>query len=248
MDQFQAHGRALEVRPTAITEQDVAVLRTNKYGELMLDPAGWRSRLAQDGRYFRFRTAAPGTGVATHADPGDTYTATLASVYVRNDYTDGKKLVLDYIKLQVIAAAGTNGTNFGITTVLDEAATTRFPTSGTVETPVGRPPYMGSTDTATVTVKVGAATVPAASSNARIQLSELVRTVIPVIGDTYLVAFGREIPDPGGEVISGTAPVKVLIPHPPVVLGSLEQFLLYEYSASQSVARQFEFEMGAYVL
>lgn len=251
MEPVLVKGEARDAElPTSYNERDQITAGLSKHGMVIPDFLSWRQRLALMGRYWVLRNAAPGTGLAGHA-AAVAFDDEKAVLYIRSDYTAASKklLYLDYIRLQVVTAAGTSGTNYGIVTALDQASTARYSADGTALVVANRVPYMASGEDLEATVYAGKVTAAAESANMRVLFGQLIRNVIPVIGDSYEFVFGRDgNSDGGGEALNGTAPVRVTIAHPPVVLGPGEQFLLHEFSASQGTARNLEFEIGLFAL
>jgi hypothetical protein len=105
---------------------------------------------------------------------------------------------------------------------------------------------MSSIDTASgVTVYGGPLVTTAASASVRILGDYPLRTVIKVIGDSYLFTFGAAMPGTfSGVPLEGTTQCAFQIPCPPVILGENDQFLFHDYGASQTVGAAYTLSMG----
>lgn len=233
--------------PTKTADSTRAVARGLRYGEGavgVLDP-----RLhADEGTYFICCNATPGTGLAGHPAPTDISVVTKPLVYVKNGSStaNGKRLYLHYIKLTV-TAAGTAGSNVLFAEEID-GTTTRYTSGGTQLTPLCTNMDEDNPSNSDIVVYAGPVVAPAASTSQREIGSGEVRTVIPVVGDTYTFVYGAPFPAVGsGTVLSGTAPASIVIYRPPVILGPSQQFLHHQAQASQSAASSFEFEVAGWL-
>lgn len=228
---------------TAYSEGAAVPLRGSRRGELYVrDLVGPKLHsLADEGSYFVATNPTVGTGVAgIAAADGFDDLETLAFLRNTESASTGKRLYLDYIKLQA-TAAGTNGTNFSFAMKLDKG-NNRFASGGSAITPVS--PNMDSTAAAVATLRFGAVVTTAASADARLVASGLLRSVIKVVGDTYLFDFGPSAKSMTSHIVAGTAIANVVIPCPPVVVGPNQMFLLHEFAASQTVGAAYTFEIG----
>lgn len=232
-------------RPTRTADSNDAVARGDAYGALFVQSqmGSKLHALADEGSYFVFRNATPGTGIAGHAAP-TTIDDTKPFILIKNPSTaaEGKRLYLDYLKTEV-TAAGTGGTNLRYAIKTDNIS--RYSSGGSDLTVVN--PNMDSSESGSAfQAKVGAVVAAAASSDVRIVDAGLIRTVINVIGDRYLFTFGSSQPAASGMVLEGTAQAQVMVPCPPVIVGPGQTFLFHFSSASQTAASSHEVVLGAY--
>ena len=228
--------------PSTISEGSPGPLRGSRRGELAVQQLhGKLHGLADEGSYFVATNPTVGTGVAgIAAADGFDDLETLAFLRNTESAATGKRIYLDYILL-VPTAAGTNGTTFSFAAKIDKG-NNRFASGGSAITPVC--PNMDSTNTSVATLRFGAVVTTAASADARLVASGLLRSVIKVVGDRYLFDFGTTDRGLGSHLVAGTAIANITIPCAPVVLGPGQMFLLHEFAASQSAAASYTFEMG----
>lgn len=221
-------------------------VHASRYGELITSPLSGSKQhaLADEGSYFTATNPTPGTAIAGIA-AADGLDDLEALVFLRNSSAGTTRIYLDYILLQV-AAAGTNGTNFAFAMKGDKG-NSRFASGGSSITPVNT--NMGSSRTSGIDrLQFGAVVPTAATSEARLLAHGLLRTVIKVIGDKYLFKFGDSSPGVvSGIPLEGTTQANICVPCPPVVLSPGDTFLLHEFAASQSVAAQYQFQIGFWV-
>lgn len=233
-------GLVGEARPTKQADGNWAGVRGNGYGEQYGVDAMDPRMLCAEGSYFVATNPTPGTGLIGIA-ASTAYDAAESFLHIRN--TNASKVVrLHYLHLKC-TAAGTNGTTFGVTMVGDRGAS-RYTSGGATITAVN--PNMGSTNTAAdVVIKAGPLVTTAASADARILGDYPLRTVLKVIGDSYLFVFGNSsLPAFSGVPLEGTTQCALQIPCPPVELGENDQFLFHEYGASQSVGAAYTMSLG----
>jgi hypothetical protein len=193
--------------------------------------------LADEASYFVATNPTPGTGLTGHA-AAQTMDNTKASVFILNQSpTGGRNIYLDYIKL-VMTAAGTNGTSWYATHLIDQGAA--YSSGGTAITPIN--PNLASGQRSVAAVYAGAAVVTAGTQ--RIVANQNVRTVIPVVGDVLLFTFGAEVPIISGMPLEGTTQLERSIVCPPVIVSPQGTYKLILWRASQTVAAAFEVEIG----
>lgn len=238
-DYIYNRGLVNEELPTAGTDEDWKGLRVGRRGEQIVqsvDPQ-W---LAREGSYFIATNPTPGTGLVGIA-ASTAYDAAETFLHIRNTSTT-KKMHLHFLHLKC-TAAGTNGTTWGVT-MYGDRGTSRYTSGGAALTSVN--PNMASSETASgVSITAGPLVTTAASSSARLLGDYPVRTVIKVIGDSYLFTFGANgLPAVSGVPLEGTTQASIQIPCAPVVLGENDQFLFHEYGASQSVGGAFTMTLG----
>lgn len=213
----------------------------DRWGHQFVAPWGGAklASIAQQGAYFTATNATLGTAITGTAAP-TAFSATVALMSLYNSAAaGGKDIVLDYLHLQP-KAAGTNGTNFLYAMSGDRI--NRYSSGGTAVTPVN--PNMLSDATSLATLNVGALTAAAAGTSVRRLAHGQLRTVIKVIGDSYLFTFGDTSQKLAGIPLEGTTQAALVIPCPPVIIGPGCSWLFHEIAASQSVAATWEFSMG----
>lgn len=193
--------------------------------------------LADEGSYFVATNPTPGTGIASLAAP-TTYDDTKPFITVQYTTTSGRRLFLDFLKLQC-TAAGTGGTALNAVIVVDNAAS-RWTSGGSAITPVN--PNMDDSTKSEAVINVGAL-VAAAAANKRIVWVDTLRPVIPVVGDTYLIEFGGN-PAMNSLAVAGTAIANVAKKAPPVILGNGQNAAINLWLPSQSAASSYEFVLG----
>lgn len=226
--------------PAVITEGTPGALRGGRRGELMVEglTGGKTHALSNEGSYFSITNGTVGTGVAGIA-ASDGFDDLETYIFLRNTEPNstGKRFFLDYLLLRP-TAAGTNGTNFSFAMKMDRGAT-RLASGGTAFTPINM--NMDSAAASIVSANVGAGVTTAATTDARLVTSGLIRSSIKVIGDTYLFTFGQTAHTSGQQAATIT---NFVIPCPPVVVGPGQMFLFHEFAASQTVAASYTFQMG----
>lgn len=222
-------GQAAELRATRYGEANVSVLVPKAYG------------MPDEGSYFVTTNPTPGTGIATIAAL-QTFVATSPFILMWNaNPYGGKRVYLDYLKLRV-TAAGTGGTKIEWACTRDEARTDRYTSgTGTITAPVN---VNGDSDRASKVTVYAGALVAATAPNAKLLGHGAFRTVIPVVGDEYLINFGGVDMMNDGVLVSGTAIVQRSIAHPGIVLGPQQWFGFHIWLASQSAASSYEVEIG----
>lgn len=228
---------------TAYGEGVAVPLRGSRRGELYTSQIapGKLHALSDEGSYFVATNPTVGTGIAGIA-ASDGFDDLETFLFLRNTESNstGKRLFLDYILMRV-TAVGTGGTNFSFAMKLDKG-NNRFTSGGSAITPVS--PNMDSVAAAIATVRAGAVVTAAASADARLVASGLLRSVIKVVGDAYLFDFGAAAKAMSSHIVAGTAIANVVVPCPPVVVGPNQMFLLHEFAASQTVGASYTFEVG----
>ena len=233
-------GRSL---PSKTVDNQQAVPRLDSYAETFVSPiTNMRHALCAEGTYFYAQNATidAATTLAGHAAPvlADLYTK--AFLHLRNDAatSNGKLVHLDFIHIQVITA-GANGTSDNWAAELDTGAT-RISSGGTALTTVN--PNMQSSNTSLCTVKGGAVTLAAATTNQRKLGHGVFRPTIAVTGDKYTFLFGADATTEANVV--ATATTHHIVPLPPVALGPSDQFALHLYAPSQTAAGVYKVSMG----
>ena len=152
------------------------------------------------------------------------------------------RISLDYVRFRV-TGAGTGGTAINFTAQADSA--NRVPTSGlggTAVTPINA--NMDSSARSQALCQVGAPTVAASGTTARNYPNIQFRSVIPVVGDIYIVSFGPSEYGVGSLLSSGTGVCQQSFGHPPIVIGPGQTVMIFLWLPSQTVAGAFELDCG----
>ena len=217
--------------------------RGSPYGEAYVQTIGKGAyQMADEGSYFVATNPTPGTAIAGIAGTG-AFSDAESLLYIKNAATaaEATRLYLDYIRLFVVVA-GTNGTNHRYVMKLEPANVERYTSGGSAITAVN--PNMDSTETPAATIKFGALVTTAASADVRLIANGNIRTVITVAGDVYDFDFGGAAKASAGMPLEGTLQAHIVRNLPPVVLGPGCTFVMSLHAASQTVASEYEFEIG----
>lgn len=230
------------------------ILRQGSYGELItVALTAKQNKLADEGSYFVVRSPTIGTGIATGAAVSALVDTTpfllISNAALGIGGVPLKNIYLDYIRLTT-TVAGTNGTNLLYATKIDNQL--RYSSggagaSGTGLTTVLAGPYPTNAQIqaqSMALVYAGAITSVGSTGNAKTIANGPIRTAIPVVGDQYVFQFGACAQSLDGTLVSGAAVAQRNIPHPPVILSPQSTFALYLWSASQTVAANYEVEIG----
>ena len=214
--------------------------------ELGVDPQGALYTLPEEmmwadaGAYYKTQ-ATPGTAIAYSVQT--TFSATIAYVLIRNTAgAAGLRVYPDYIRLlcTTLPASATAG-DWAL--VLDP--TNRLTSGGTTISGTNTNMRSDIATTGVGSVIAGTPTIAAAGANARTVARGKLRTVIPVLGDTYVWQFGMPISTP--QVLNGANPQIETFSVPPVVLapaGNHSLLLHLWFTANSVTAPQFEVEVG----
>lgn len=198
--------------------------RANPYGEQIVQTVGMQS-LAADGAQYVATNPTLGTAITQHILAA--FDATKPSFLIRNNDPQALKIItlqrlaLTYL---VVPASGTAG---HLAVVIDTG--TRYSSGGSALTPVAN----SGSQTSIAQVYAGAVTASAASAAARLVGRAQWSSVIPVAGDTALMAFGFQSNGAGN--IAGTSARVVIANLPAIVLKPGEQALVYAWYPSNSV-------------
>jgi len=210
--------------------------RSNLFGEAAVQSALEPYALCDAGDYFVATNPTEGVGLEGGDAPTDITVDTKPYVFLRNTstVTEGKRIYLHYILLQVVSATTTTASDALWKAELD-TGTTRYSSGGTAITPVN--PNMASSSAPSCTLYFGGGTdltAAAASSSQRLIGDGRLREVIPVLGDIFCFAFGEFKIDHTSNVLAGTTQVNIKVPMPPVILGPTDQFLLHLAGTAQN--------------
>lgn len=236
-----ATARTLPTGNADSTTQVTTPSRTGTYGEAYTLPLGSKqTTFADEGSYYLVNTTTPGTGVAGHAAPVAADLSTKPCILIYNGGL--KNITIDFIKVRMTAiGAGASTTDFD--SWYDQAGATRYSSGGTAMTPVNcRSDLYGSSSGATV--YFGAVVTSAAVQAKRCGHSR-VRSVVPVVEDQYIFAFGQAVQTQNSSLAtSGTAILQAVVPMAPIVIAPGGNFLFVEWGVSQSGAHSFDMEVG----
>lgn len=240
-DNVSTWNKASRVLPTRTTENALVQPRASRYGEayqhaLIGDKL---HAVADEAAYFTATNATPGTAIAgIAAADGYDVTETLFYLHVRSTAT--KRVYMDYLSLTA-AVAGANGTNFSLAITTDNTA--RYTSGGTSITPVAGSQF-GGVASSVDAAYFGAVVTTAASANGKLLWHSLLRTVIKVIGDQYVLSFGAPEEQGASMPTAGTLQLGLVRKVPPVVLNPGDTLMVHEYAASQSGAAEYQFAAG----
>jgi len=243
--------RVSVVRPQQVPDVGYAEKRGDGYGDEFVVPWG-RYRMADEGPYFICKNATPGTGVAGHAAPTTFDQAKPYIVMYNGAAPGGDNAYIDYLKLRV-TAAGTGGTrvHFNVVTELgnrysangaDYSAKAGQAAGYTTPNPLLNPATVFSI------IRIGGTcAATAAGATARTLVNEVLRPVISVADDLYIVKFGA-VGEPSMALNSiangGTAIAQVNLHAPPVIVPPGYSVLFHIWQPSQSAASSYEFELA----
>ena len=240
LDDFKGWGEANRDRPDAVSDGSPVPLHATHRGELVVSPLT-RRQLAEEGSYFFAQNATidAATTLAGHAAPvlADLYTKAFFFMRNADSASSDKRVVLDFIHIQVITA-GANGTSDNWAAECDTGAT-RLSSGGTALTVVN--PNMANANSTVCTVMGGAAVLAAATTAQRKMGHGVFRPAIAITGDKYTFKFDGEWPGTG---VVATATTHHVIAMPPVILGPTDQFALHLYAPSQSAAGVYKLSAG----
>lgn len=216
----------------------------SKYGDALVSPIGGPlDHLCDEGLLHIATNPTPGTGIASLAAP-TAYIGTKPFILMKNAHAS-KRLSVRWIKLSV-TAAGTGGTAIHYAAVISGANSARYTSGGSTLAPVC-PNLSKDSDTGTVIYCGAIVSVAPTSEAIRLLGHQIVRPVIPVLGDTYLFTFGGLENNLGGNIVEGTAIASLAFPHVPFSIGQNEWFAFHLWLPSQSAASSYEVEV-AYTL
>jgi hypothetical protein len=218
--------------------------RGGRYGETVgyqLTPKPYG--LVEEGTQFIVTSPTPGTGIVTTAAViALVDTSPFLLIYNAWATSDPKprRIVLDYLKLQC-TAPGTAGASLRYAVKRDVARSDRYTSGGSPLVPVSCNGDASEVSKATV---YAGAIVAAAAPQSVLLGSGLLRPVIPVVGDTYLLNFGATDPNLGALAPAGAAIANVAAPHPMVAIGPQQWAAIHLWLPSQSAASSYEIELS----
>jgi hypothetical protein len=208
---------------------------------------------AELGRYFVLSNPTPGTGLSTIAALTG-FTDLSPFILVKNEAPkeSGERIKFRYLRLQN-TVAGTAGASIRFAVKTDGENPKRY-TSGAsgifnpklnTTTPLNCVNVNQDDDTEPgIAAYAGPLVCTAASESARQMDSILIRPVIPVVGDEYLINFGGPCADVGSMATAGTAILTRPVQYHPVIIGPQQWAAFHIWLPSQSAASGWEFGLG----
>ena len=217
--------------------------RLGRYGEQEVENLiNSHHRLADEGSYYITQSPTPGTGIAYALTTAFSDTAGCFLAFKNNaaaNDPNAKRVYLDYVKL-ICTVAPTSATAAHCVVKIDN--TNRNPTGGTALTPGGS--SMDNSAGSVAQISAGALTLGAVGSSARQVGREVLRTVIAVVGDAFVLKFGN-IEAPPGQVINGANPTRFSYNFGPVIIGAQSFALVHLwFPANATTPPSFEVETG----
>jgi len=228
----QVYVKPKRGKPSQSTDLVWTALRGTRYGELMAaqisDPL---NMLADEGSYFTAMTATPGTGYNLTGATQTGFVATTPTLTIYNGEAAGtyKRYYLDMMRVCWTAAPTAAASCHGCI-VVDTG--NRYSGSGTALTVYNC--NEDDTTTSNAVVYGGAITATSASSPRYLHRFTL-SSAIPVIGETYSLAFGEQS-------IYTSANKGAVVG--PVVIGPGQTALVYLWLPSQSATGQGEVNLN----
>lgn len=229
----QVYGKVNKTLPAGISESAQGEVRLGKYAEVATNALlSGNNAIADEGSYF----TAMGAADTAYNFSGATQTAWVATTptfFIRNNAAAaGVRIYMDYIRIK-FTTAGTAGTRIEGAVFIDTGA--RTTSAGTALTVVN---VNGAQQTATNSTGVVAGAITA---NAAVTPKQLYRfslsTVIPAIGETYLITFGNQ---------TGMTHTDKTASCGPCIIDGGQTCLLYLWSPSQSATPTVEMNAGWY--
>lgn len=234
-------GREL---PTADIDggRDGEPLRIAQYGENINSPLGAKGlALVDEGSCFVATNPTPGTGIATIAAPTTLVdTAPFLLIQNGNPVSSVKtRIYLEQLKI-TCTAAGTGGTSIRYAVKTDTSGN-RYTSGGSIIVPqcTNR-----DSDRSSMARIYAGAVVASAATDARLLGHGLLRPVIPVIGDVYVISFGGCDASSTALITSGVAITNVVAGHPAVAIGPGQWAAIHLWLPAQTVASSYEFELS----
>lgn len=247
--QVKDYGEVHRVLPIPFGDNNDAPMRVGRYGEsYSQNPVTSKYVLADEGTYFVATNPTPGTGVAYGSGGTQTsFSDTVPFLIFQNTDTVGnpvaKRLSLDYIKIiQFSGTAPASTTSVQLAAKIDSALRTNTSGTMTTITPVGANMDMPSNPVGKVLVPAGAvATIPAATTAARIVGREQIKGGPTLLLDQYNLSFGCFDAATSGGYLTTVANYNSRMA--PVVLGPQQSLVIYLWlPAGATNPFTFEFE------
>jgi hypothetical protein len=250
----RAVGKTSRGKPAQTPENtESEYLRQSRYNDLAVMPIGSDDEnLAQEGSEFvagsarvtaaGVDTIQPGTGLATIAAQAS-LADTAPFILMRNTAPVGSgiRIALKYVKL-INTVPGTAGASIRWASKIDGYNPLRYTSGGSKLVPLNV--NMDDSSPSYAEIYAGAVVAIASSADSRGPIGNaLLRTVIPVVGDTYLITFGRNDTPVGGLLPSGTAISDRVVNSPSCIIGPQQWWAGHLWLPSQSAASSWEVEV-----
>lgn len=202
--------------------------------QAVFDARIWRNNKV---RVYSATNSTPGTGIADGIKTS--FAATAAFMLVRN--TGSVVHRPKYLRL-IATVAGASATSMHLVMAMDKG-TTRYTSGSTaLRTPTCRD--MGNDVAASATIRTGALVTTAASSAVRYVGRASLQSVINVVGDEVILAFGhQEAVAANAGSLGGTVARRLVCNVGPVTLRKDQELLLHTYMpANAATAPEWEVE------
>jgi hypothetical protein len=247
-------GKTYRGKPTQAPEgQETEFVRQFRYNEQAVVPIGSDDEnLAQEGSEFVAGSARvfgtptdtiqPGTGLATIAAQAS-FADTAPFLLIKNTAPAGSgiRIALKYVKL-INTAIGTAGASIRWASKLDDVNPLRYTSGGSKLVPINV--NMDDNSPSYTDIYAGALVAIAATGSARGPFGNaILRPVIPVVADTYLITFGRNDSPVGGLIPSGATISDRVVNSPSAIIGPQQWYAGHLWLPSQSAASSWEVEV-----
>lgn len=190
-----------------------------------------RQALSLIGNYFACTNDQ--TGLATAAAPVS-FSATNPFLVIYNspNVADEKDIILDSVALSA-TATGSAGASVRAAVTIDDIK--RYTSGGTDLTTKIVNTNMKSAKTSVAKIYAGNLLAPAAHAARVLVGQEILKGAIPVVGDRYVMAFGKD----GSDTAYVATLTRSLVNLPPVVIGPGHSALIHLWLPSQSGASSY---------
>ena len=226
--------------PTRVSNNLQVDQHGDNYGNLFLTPYTPMQNAAVEGTYYQGVNALPATAITSSIATAYSTTASAFFALRNTDTTGGKSLYLDFIELQTLVAPA-SATEYQCVVDVDNVLT-RFTSGGTAITPTNTNTNIGTTSIALL--NAGALLTVALGGGGRNYGQTKLRTVIPVVGDSYILTFGQSTPM-SSALIGGTGPYLSTYQFQPVIVGPQGCMCLSLFGAGYAAtAATYFFRMG----
>lgn len=245
------YGEVHRNLPIPLVENTPGIMRVGRYGDARTESiVPTKHVLADEGTYYVATNPTPGTGVAYGSGGTQTsFSDTVPFLIIQNTDTQtnstNKRIYLDYIKIiQFSGTAPASTTSVQLAAKVDTALRTNTAGTMTTITPVSVNCDMPSSPIGRLLCPAGAvATIPAASSAARIVGREQIKGGPTLLLDQYNLSFGCVDVATGGGYLTTVAAYNSRMA--PVVLGAQQSLVLHLWlPAGATNPFTFEFEAG----
>lgn len=215
------------------------IFRQNQLGETIAKMVN-QDQYAQEGSYFVALNATIGTPVALGVAAATAFSATAPAFLIRNtEGAGGKDIVLKKLSLLSVGV-NTTGTDLNCAVVVD--STNRLSSGGLAATISNARADSGIGTIAALFSATTAIVATAAGGTARSVFRTRIRNAINVAGDLFKISFGAE-PTTQTGLLSGAAAALYAHCAPPVVVPPGGSALIYLWSAAQTAAPTYEWQL-----